>query len=99
MSIQQLAAQGQVEPLDLAGGGRRGRGGEPVSDAILAADLVEQHLASLTETISKLLAIVSEDFLRNPVFDQGSSQSQAHRPAGGPLGDRGDHTKPGMVIN
>jgi hypothetical protein len=99
MPVEQLAAQGQVEPLDLAGGSRRGRGGQPVGDAVLAADLVKQHLPALTETISKLLAIVSEDFLRHPELPQGGGQGQAHRPPGGPLSDSGDDTEPGMVID
>src|SRR5438105_11699418 len=39
----ELDSEGAVEALDLAGGGRRGRLGEDVVDAILPADAVEQH--------------------------------------------------------
>jgi hypothetical protein len=41
--IEQLAAQAPVEPLDLPGG-RRGPGlGQPVGDAVVPADPVEQR--------------------------------------------------------
>jgi hypothetical protein len=41
---QQLLAQRLVEPLDLAGGGRRPDPGQAVGDAVLAQDPLEQHL-------------------------------------------------------
>jgi hypothetical protein len=44
VDIQQLALQGLVEALDLPGGSRGVNLGEPVGDAVLPADLVEQHL-------------------------------------------------------
>jgi hypothetical protein len=40
----QLGWQGLVEPFDLAGGGGGTDPGEPVGDAVLAADAVEQDL-------------------------------------------------------
>ena len=42
--VEQLALQGLVQPLDLAGRGRRAGLGQPVGDAVLPADPVEQHL-------------------------------------------------------
>jgi hypothetical protein len=41
---QQLGSEGLVEPFDLAGGGRAADPGEPVGDALFAADAVEQDL-------------------------------------------------------
>lgn len=46
-AVEPLTAQRQVEPLDRASRGGRDRGGEPVGDAVLAADLVEQDLPAL----------------------------------------------------
>jgi hypothetical protein len=40
----ELDAEGAVEALDLARGGRRACLGEDVVDAVLAADAVKQHL-------------------------------------------------------
>jgi hypothetical protein len=57
MVIEQFAAQREVEPFDLAGRGRRRRLSQPVSDAVVAADLVEQHLPALPEPVGELLAI------------------------------------------
>ena len=56
--VQQLAAQGQVEPLHLPGRGRRRRLGQPMGDAVVAADLVEQHLPdAAAEPTGELFAI------------------------------------------
>jgi hypothetical protein len=56
---QQLLAQGLVEPLDLPGGGRRPDPGEPMGDAVLPQDPLEQHLgrAGLAEPAGELLAV------------------------------------------
>jgi len=98
-AVEPLTAQRQVEPLDLAGRGGRGRGGEPVGDAVLAADLVEQHLPALAEPIGELLTVVGQDLLGHPEPGQRRGQSQADCPAGGPLNHRGDDTEPGVVID
>jgi hypothetical protein len=79
--VEQLAAQRPVEPLDLAGGGRMAGRGQPVDDAVVAADPVEQHLPPLAETISKLLAIVGQYFGRDAELGQRGGERQAHRPA------------------
>jgi len=42
MAIEQLTAQRQVESLDLAGGGRGRRLGQPVGNRVVPADLVEE---------------------------------------------------------
>jgi len=56
---QQLLAQGLVEPLDLAGGGRGPDPGEAVGDAVLPQDPLEQHLgrAGLAEPACELGAV------------------------------------------
>ena len=49
------------------------------------------------ETLNSLN--VSQDLLGHPEPGQRGGQGQAHRPASGPLGDSGDNTEPGMVID
>ena len=86
----------------LPGRGRRPDAGESVRDAVLPADPVEQHLGRRpgpAEPAGELLAIVSEDFLRDPVLGQRGRERGADRPAGGPWNYRGDHQKPGVVIH
>ena len=97
--VEELAAQGAMEPLDLPR--RRGVAGlgQPVDDAVVPADPVEQHLAALPETISKLLAIVSEHLTGHPELAQRGGERQAHRPAGRPHHDLADHAEPGMIIH
>jgi hypothetical protein len=97
--IEQLAAQRAVEPLDLPGGGRRAGLGQPVGDAVVAADPVKQHLPALAETISKLLAVISEHLGRDAEPAQRGSKGQADCPAGRPGHDLADHAVPGMVIH
>jgi hypothetical protein len=69
MHIQQLALEGLLQALDLA---RRGRGmdlGEAVGDAVLPADLVEQHLhrhARLVEPAGEHRPVVGRHFLGHP---------------------------------
>lgn len=54
-----------MEPLDLPGDGRRPRGGEEVSDAVLLADPVEEDLTSMgAEPGREHLAVVGEHGLR-----------------------------------
>src|SRR5262249_15976355 len=59
--VEEVRAEGAVEAFYLPVLVRCGRGGQPVGDAVVAADLVEQHLAVagavLAETISELLAV------------------------------------------
>ena len=64
---EEVPAQGLVEPLDLARSRRRSRLGQPVDDAVVPADPIEQHLPAPPEPGSELLAIVSEHFIRDPV--------------------------------
>jgi hypothetical protein len=59
--IEEIGTERAVEPLHLPVLIRGGRGGQPVGDAVLAADLVEQHLAVAlavpAEPISELLPV------------------------------------------
>ena len=80
--VEQLAAQRAVEPLDLAGGSRMPGPGQPVDDAVVAADPVEQHLPALPETISKLLAIVGEHFAGTPNWPTRRRTPGTPRPVG-----------------
>ena len=67
VDVEQLALQGLVQPLDLAGRGRRVDLGEPVGDAVLPADLVEQDLdrhAGLVEPAGEHLPVVGQHLLR-----------------------------------
>src|SRR5437899_2278251 len=64
----ELDSEGAVEALDLAGGGRRGRLGEDVVDAILPADAVELHLdRRLSVSASEDLSVVGQDLLRDSI--------------------------------
>jgi hypothetical protein len=64
--VEELAAQSLMEPLDFTGGGGTGWLGEPVGDAIVPADPVEQHFGAFAEAIGELFAIVREHFLGHP---------------------------------
>ena len=76
---QELGAQGAVETLDLAGRGRRAGRGEPMGDAVLPADLVEQHLGLRpAEPAGEHLAVVGEDLLGHPVAAQGLRRRTPH---------------------
>ena len=97
--IEELAAQAAVEPLDLARGGGMAGLGQPVNDPVVPADPVEQHLPALPETISKLLAIVSEHLPGHPELAQRGGERQANRPARRPHHDLADHAEPGMIIH
>jgi hypothetical protein len=55
--LEELGPEGAVEPFHLAVLVRRFRFGEPMGDAVVAADLVEQHLALLAEPVGELLAV------------------------------------------
>ena len=98
---QQLGPEGLVEPLHLAGGGRRPYPGQPVGDAVLPQDPLEHHLgrAGLAEPAGELLAVVGQDLLRHPVAPQRCRQPPAHRPAGGSRHDSRAHAIPRVVID
>jgi hypothetical protein len=62
-----------VEAFDLAGGGRAADAGEPVGDALFAADAVEQDLGWVgAEAAGEDLAVVGEDFLGGAVVGQAA---------------------------
>jgi hypothetical protein len=70
---EQLGSQGLVEAFDLAGGGRAADAGEPVGDALFAADGVEQDLGWVgAEAAGEDLAVVGEDFLGGAVVGQAA---------------------------
>jgi hypothetical protein len=98
---EQLLLQRLVQTLDLPRS-RRGSGlGQPLGDAVLAADPLEQHLgrARLAETPGELLAVVRQHFSGHPVDTHRFHERRADRPASGTIDDRGDHAVPGMVID
>jgi hypothetical protein len=64
--IQEVRPQGAVESFHLAVLVRGERVGQPMLDAVLAADPVEHHLPALPEAISELFPVVRLHFLRNP---------------------------------
>jgi hypothetical protein len=64
---QQLGPQGLVEAFDLAGGSGGADAGEPVADALFAADAVEQDLGRVgAEAAGEHLAVVGEHLLGVP---------------------------------
>jgi hypothetical protein len=64
--------------------------GQPVSDPVIRADPVEQHLPALAETISELLAVIGEHLTGNAELPQRRRERQAHRPASRPDHDLAD---------
>ena len=88
-----------MEPLDLAGRGRRPGRGEQVLDAVLPTDPVEQHLhRRVVEPAGEHLAVVGQDLLGHA---RGRIATPARRtPAGCARGHqpRAD-TEPGVVID
>jgi hypothetical protein len=97
--VEQFAAQGLVEALDLAGRGRRARLREPVRDPVLAADLVEQHLPAPAEPIAELLAIVGEHLLRRAIALKRLGEGQADRAAGRALDHPPEHAEARVIID
>jgi len=99
--VEQFQLQGLVPAFHLACGGRRVRPGEPLGDAVAAADPLEQHLgrARLAEPPGELPAVVAEHFVRDPVGAHRGHERPAHRAAGGPAHHGGDHAEPGVVID
>lgn len=90
-----------MEPLDLPGRGRRSGPGQPVGDAVLPADPLEQHLsrAGLDEPPGKHGAVVAEHFLRHPVDRHGVDECLADGPRGGSHHGFSDDAVPGVVID
>ena len=78
MVVQQLQLQGLVQALDLARGRGRAGPGQPLGDAVLPADPLEQHLrrAGLAETPGELLAIVRQHFSGHPVVRIASTNAE-----------------------
>lgn len=80
---------------------RRPRLGQPLGDAVLPADPLEQHLRrpGPAEPPGELPAIVAEHFAGDPVLLHRGHERRAHRPGGGPQHDSGDDAVPGVVID
>ena len=78
---QELLAKGLVEPLDLAGRGRRPRRGVAMCDPVLPQDPVEQHLDRLgTEPSGEDLAVVGEDLIGDPMRSPGHRRAPGTPP-------------------
>ena len=73
-----------MQALDLAGGGGRIGSGEEVSDPVVEADTVEQHIGGLVGAAGEDLAVVSEDLLGDPVGVERFQERVAHRAAPSP---------------
>ncbi len=102
MHIQQFSLEGLVQAFDLPGGGRGVDLGEPVSDPVLPADPVKQHLhrhAGLVEPAGEHLAVVGQHLLGHPVDAHRVHERLADWAGGGPHHRLGDHAEPGMVID
>src|SRR4051794_14270437 len=97
--VEQLAPQRQMEALHLPGRGRRAGLGEPVRDAVAAADLVEEHLAAASEAIGGLLAVICEHLLRRAIALQRLREGHADRAAGRALDDAGKHAIARVIID
>jgi hypothetical protein len=92
---EQLVAKGAVEPLDLAGGGRRADRGEQVEDPVLAADPVEQDLVSRSGgTPVEHSSVVREHRLGHPVGGERLREGLAERACGGAGHRRGHDAEP-----
>jgi hypothetical protein len=88
-----------VEPLDLAGRGRRANRGEQVTDPVLAADPVEQDLMSRAGgTPTEHATVVGEHALGNPVGAKGLGEGLADRAGGGPWHRVSEDAEPGVVV-
>ncbi len=95
-----LGPQCLVEPLHLAGGGGRVRGGEQVADAVVGTDPVKGHWTrAFTEASGEDLAVVGEDLAGDPMGAQGAGQGVAHGAGRGPGHQPGAHAEPGVVVD
>jgi len=99
--IEQLAAQGLVPALDLAGGRGRARLGQPGGDAVLPADPLEQHFggSGLGEPAGELLPVVGQHLRRDPVIGHRRGERVADRAPVGHRHHRGDHHIAGVIID
>ncbi len=88
-----------MEALHLAGGGGRAGRGEQMTDAVLPAYAVKEHLpATGAEPPGEDLAVVGEDLVGDPVAAQGFGESLAHRPGRGPQDELGRDAEAGVVV-
>ncbi len=100
VGCEELGSQGAMEPLDLAGRGRRVRGGQQVPDPVFVADPVEQHGArSEPEAGGEYFAVVRQDLIGHPVGAHGEAQRVAHRAGRGPGDEPRAHAEPRVVID
>jgi hypothetical protein len=99
--IEQLVLERLVQPLDLPRGRGRGWFREPLDDAVLPADPLEQHLSrtGLDEPASKYRAVVAEDFLGHAIDGHGIQEGLADRPGSGPDHGFSDNAVPGMIVD
>src|SRR3546814_20935162 len=89
-----LAAQGLVEPLDLACRGRRVRRSEEMADAVLVADPIEQHRAwALPAPAGDDLTVFGEDLVRDSVAGQALHHGDKPHAGRWSVNELGDKTK------
>jgi hypothetical protein len=75
-------------------------GGQPMLDAVLPADPVEEHLHILDpEPASEHLAVIGEHFMRHPMSAHRRGERLTHRPRRRPRHQRGADTKPRVIID
>ncbi len=83
-----------MQTLDLSGGRRRIGGGEDVSDPVVEADAVEQHVGGLaSQPAGEDLAVVGQDLLRYAVAIESLEERIAHRSRGRSRDDLCHHTE------
>ena len=81
-AIEQFPAHRLVQPLDLARGGRRVRGGQEVADPVAQADPVEGHGSGpVGEPAREGLAVVGQGLLGDAVALQRLDECVAHGPS------------------
>ena len=101
LAVPNSRPQRAVEPLDLPRRRRRPRRGQQVLDAVLAADLVEQHLHR-REAVppGEHLPVISQYLLAAPHALRSAAASR-HRPAGSAPAaiSRRRHAEPRMIID
>lgn len=65
---EELLSHRLVQPLDLARRGRRIGGGEEMTDPVVEADAIEQHVGGLVgEPAGEDLAVIGQDLFRDAV--------------------------------
>ena len=89
-----------METLDLAVGARGAWRGEAMRDAVLPADLVEEHLGGGEAiAVGEDLAVVGEHFVWHAVALEGLDEMGAHRSGQGPDQDTGADAEAGVVVD